>query len=490
MRIHVTGTSRVAITQPGVTSPAVGQSTCIHTFLRLLQPIYDDEYPQPRILEAGRKYKFPFTFVVPERLLPDSCKHAVNHSQVTASHTQLPPSLGDPMVAGHRRSLLDDMAPDMVRIQYAIRAKLLKHSPLDETKMRTVTEKALRLRIIPASEENPPLNVTDDSEEYCMRKEKEVKRGPLRSGNVGRLTVVAAQPRPFKLQRVQRSGNEAAESDEDVSSTATTLRVRFDPADEKQQPPRLGRLWTKLRATTWYGLKPWADFPSKAPAERWNAEHGSYVHNVPLAERCVASATWQKHTAGAATSSRRSSIQSGSSLDSESTSSSTTSVGRTYYTTSILVPLTLPKTKAIVPTFHSCLASRTYAIEMALNYRVHGSASFTAPHINVRIPVQVMGPGVLSDPSQILIRSAELADEALTPRTIRAPLQEYTERATILRGADAVRDSAASQPAGSTTASAANSTATRSRAYSGAAPPGYSAFGRPASGQRIVQLRC
>jgi hypothetical protein len=469
-------------------TPAVGQSSCVHTFLRLHQPIYDDDYPQPRILEAGRKYKFPFTFVIPERLLPDSCKHEVNHSQVTASHTQLPPSLGDPIVAGHRRALLDDMAPNMVQIQYAIRAKLLKHSPVDESKMRTVTEKSMKLRIIPASEEYPPLNVTDDSQEYCMRKEKEVKKGPLRSGSLGRLTVVATQPRPFKLQRVQRSGNETAENDGEVSSTATTLRVRFDPADEKQQPPRFGRLWTKLRATTWYGLKPWADFPSKAPAERWNPEQGSYVHNVPLAERCVASATWHKHTTGSAASSRRSSIQSGSSLDSDSTSSSTASTGRTYYTTSILVPLALPKTKAIVPTFHACLASRTYAVEMALTYRMPGNASFTAPHISVRIPVQVMGPGVLSDPAQVLIRSAELADEALTPRTIRAPLQEYTERATILRGGNAVRDSAASRPGSSTTTSAV--TSTRNLAYSGAAPPGYSVHGPRSSGQRIVQLRC
>src|SRR5204863_3154064 len=103
----------------------VGRTSVLHTVLKLIQPIDESLYPQPRIAEAGRTYAFPFTFVVPERLLEHVCNHSTNHPQVQDAHTRLPPSLGDPMLAASGSALPDDMAPLMCRIQYAIRAALL-----------------------------------------------------------------------------------------------------------------------------------------------------------------------------------------------------------------------------------------------------------------------------------------------------------------------------------------------------------------------------
>ena len=93
-----------------------GRTGAYQTFLRLRQPIEDSAYPMPRVLEAGRTYKFPFTFVVPDRLLPHVCSHAKTNAHVERSHTLLPPSLGDPMLANDGKSLLNDLAPDMCRI--------------------------------------------------------------------------------------------------------------------------------------------------------------------------------------------------------------------------------------------------------------------------------------------------------------------------------------------------------------------------------------
>src|SRR6187402_2492173 len=39
-----------------------------HRFLKLVMPIRDSDYPQPRIAEAGRAYTFPFNFVIPDQL--------------------------------------------------------------------------------------------------------------------------------------------------------------------------------------------------------------------------------------------------------------------------------------------------------------------------------------------------------------------------------------------------------------------------------------
>src|SRR5436190_23025836 len=135
--------------------------SAVHTFLKLSQPIDESLYPQPRIVEAGRAYTFPFTFVVPERLLPHVCNHQTNHTQVQDAHTPLPPSLSDPMLAASGPTLPDDMAPLMCRIQYAIHAKLLKKSSTGGSS-KAIVVRAKNVRVIPATLEEPPMNVTDD----------------------------------------------------------------------------------------------------------------------------------------------------------------------------------------------------------------------------------------------------------------------------------------------------------------------------------------
>src|SRR2546421_4596464 len=104
-----------------------------HTFLKLKQPIPDSSYPVPRIAEAGHKYKFPFTFVVPDRILEHACAHRYANDQVHEEHLKLPPSMGDPNMASDGAVILDDMAPYMTRITYAIRVKVVRSRGTDRT---------------------------------------------------------------------------------------------------------------------------------------------------------------------------------------------------------------------------------------------------------------------------------------------------------------------------------------------------------------------
>ncbi|EEP78184.1 predicted protein [Uncinocarpus reesii 1704] len=429
--ISFVGSTRTMIERPGYAGPTVGQSSAFHTFLRLVQPIEDSQYPQPRIFEAGRKYTFPFTFVVPERLLPSSCKHPVNHVQVQAAHTHLPPSLGDPMLAGRGSKLLDDMCPQMCQTQYQIRVKVQKLAPFDSVP-RTLVDTGKKIRIIPATDEEPPLEVSADSEEFCMRAEKDAKKGALRK-KFGRIAVAAAQPKAFRLPPVL--------SEDDPSTTMATLHLRFDPDNEHQKPPRLGSLWTKLKANTFYSVQPWSDFPSRSAKLTWNHHRGVYTDTLSLASRCVASASWEKHTSppsspssSSCTSSRRSSIQSTSTSASLPGPTACFS-GNTYYTATLLVPISLPPQKAYVPTFHSCLASRTYSLDISLSYTPNGTSSFAARQtIALRIPVQIASAESLS---AVLARAQEVGvqgeegEEFFTPRIITPPRAEFVEQARL-----------------------------------------------------------
>ncbi|WEW61990.1 hypothetical protein PRK78_007490 [Emydomyces testavorans] len=441
LSISFIGTSRTSIERPGYAGPTVGQSSAFHTFLKLTQPIEESQYPQPRILEAGRKYSFPFTFVVPERLLPSSCRHHVNHRQVQAAHTHLPPSLGDPMVAGHGSKLLDDMSPRMCRIQYQICARLLKIDQTDGA-LRPIAHAVKKVRIVPATDEEPPLDVSADSEEFCMRSEKVVKKGALWK-KFGRIAIAAAQPKAFRLPPIHSSDSEDA-----PPTTMTKLHIRFDPDNAQEKPPKLKTLCTKLKVNTFYSLAACSDFPSKSSKMTWNLNQGLYSDTICLASRCVASASWQKHTttstppspspspSSSCTGSRRSSIQS------TSTSSSTASLpgptasfsGTTYYTATVLVPISLPPHKSYIPTFHSCLISRTYALDMCLSYHSPSSTTgfSTRQTISLRIPVQITGKESLS---AVASRAQELgaqgAEEFFTPRVISVPGTEYVEQARL-----------------------------------------------------------
>ncbi|OJD24982.1 hypothetical protein ACJ73_03650 [Blastomyces percursus] len=429
LSISFEGTSRTVIESPGVSGPAIGRYSAFHTFLRLVQPINEQQYPQARIIRAGQRYTFPFTFVVPEHLLPDSCNHKCNHPQVHTEHTLLPPSLGDPTISGNGTTLLDDMTPQMTQIQYAIRAQVFKAAV--NTSLKVLVDTRHKVRVIPAVDQAPPLNVPDDSEEYRIRKEKDVKKGALR-GKLGRIVMAAAQPKAIPVP---------ASTAEGTPSTMVTLHLRFDPTGENQQPPRLGRVWTSLKVNTFFSAEPWADVPTKNTSLTWALNRGVYTDTVSLASRCVASAKWKKHTgtspcASAASSlHRRDSFQSTNSVESL-VGPSAEYAGETYYTASILVPISLPSTRAYVPTFHSCLSSRTYALEISLSYHTP-SASLTVPTLALRIPAQISTTESLAEASAARrtperSRNRNTGDEFFTPRSIAPPQVDFSERSPML----------------------------------------------------------
>ncbi|OJI91280.1 hypothetical protein ASPTUDRAFT_299284 [Aspergillus tubingensis CBS 134.48] len=410
LEITFEGTSRTSVERQSMP----GRTGAYHTFLRLRQPIDDSAYPTPRVLEPGRNYEFPFTFVVPERLLPHICNHAKTNLHVEQSHTLLPPTFGDPMIASNRKSVIDDMAPEMCRISYLVRVTLQRKPVAQNASPVTLVSVGKKVRVIPAVDEEPPLNVDDNDGLYSVRKEKDVKRGLMR-GKLGRLVLAAAQPKPVQLSPSD-TGNC------DSVSTVATMQLRFDPVGN-EQPPRLGTVWSKLRVSTFYSSDPWGDYPSAACIKSW-AQMGRamYTETVPLSTMCVASAQWTKHTDTDTDLERRDSMHSTSSTDSLP-GPSASFAGNTYYTASVVVPVTLPKSKSFVPTFYSCLIARAYALELSVSYHAANSRILT-PTASLKVPLQLTceaQPGTGTKGTVVDISQDEVNTQFFSPRSIAPP---------------------------------------------------------------------
>ena len=431
--IYITfeGATRTFVEKTATTSPTNGRTEAFQSFLRLVQPMDEAAFPQPRVIEAGKTYKFPFTFVVPEKLLPQSCTHSKGDTFPEDGHLALPPSLGDPMVASVGKSLMDDMAPDMGTIAYAIKCRITNGRGVTG-KIRILTECSKKLRIIPAVPDAPPLNVEGGlKDDYRLRKEKGIRKG-LFKGKLGRLTMESAQPTSLRLPPI-RSGSDCP------VTTMAAVNVRFDPADENSQPPRLNTLETKIKVATFFASVPMQELPSKSSDFHYSSVKGIFVEAVNLSSRCLANQKWEKHNSFSepTTPVRRDSAWSMTTASNHNIPSPSSAYkGKTFYTARIVVPVSLPKgNKLFVPSFHSCLVSRIYALDLYLSLNTP-SASVSDPTLHLKLPIQVSSEGnphaqpTISANEANAIASRE-ANAFFNPRSVAPPSPELTERAQL-----------------------------------------------------------
>jgi hypothetical protein len=411
------------------------RTTAMHNFLKLTMPIRDADYPQPRIAEAGQTYKFPFNFVVPNHLLLRACSHKCNTDHVHHAHLQLPPSMGCREV-----SIQDDLAPEMSKVHYAIKVKVLRNGDHDG-KDAVLIERMKKLRIVPAQAELPPMNILTGNTDFVLSKTKTLRKGMF-SGKLGKITVSAEQPSAIILP--------SPSSNSTLPATAmATLNLRFDPQDTSSQPPRLGGLTTKIKASTFYSARPAEFLPSHhTMSTHFDMIRGIYDTSVSLSSRCVEAVSWTKHNAAPAYT-RRNSASSSSSSD----CSDDAKPGSEYYSATVLVPITLPSTKTWVPTFHSCIVSRTYTIDLNLSIHTPGNG-VPASNVSLHLPIQIAADGNQNERTPLTVdeAAAELADaeEFLRPRVIEVPSAEHIGNSVLVPAASdlppSYEDFAASQP--------------------------------------------
>lgn len=431
---------KTCVERVSTAAATTGRSEGFTPALHLVQPIPETAMPESGKVHPGKTYTFPFEFAVPEELLPSTCEHTIDNDVVRQAHLQLPPTLGDPMSAVWGKTMMDDMAPQGSIVSYSIRVRLISGKDAKTGKHIFIAEASKKIRVIPAVPEHPPLAVLEGKQDdYRLRKEKPLKKGTFQK-RIGTLVMESAQPRSLHLPPL-RSENPGP------VTTMATIRLRFDPASSEAQPPRLGSLVTKLKVATFYASKPMRDIPKRSANFHYSSDNGLYVESIPLSSRCVASATWVKHTPQnlphpEPTPSRQESIPAGSPVVPASSlatpaPSESYKEGEDYYTAYLKVPITLPgkvegntNHKVFVPTFYTCLVARVYALDLTLSCHTPG-ASVTVPEMHLKLPVQVSAepnadarPKISQGEAQAIARR-----ECMHPGNIAPPIPAYTEEA-------------------------------------------------------------
>ena len=242
-----------------------------------------------------------------------------------------------------------------------------------------MAEEMKKLKIIPAIEEQPPLDIRtegDDRYDYKMRREKKISKGLLR-GKLGRLVVQSAQPQSLKLPYFR--GPDA----DSIPNTMATMNVRFDPIEESSLPPDLKTLKARLKVATGFATVPMDEIPTKS-SQFYNSNfRGIFVDTRSLPSRPLSNIEWQKHT----------SSKSLDSQDSEIPNPSKAYKGGCFYTCNVRVPISLSMgNKVFVPSFDSCLVSRIYSLDLYLSFN---TPSYTPidPKFQLKLPIQVSSEG-------------------------------------------------------------------------------------------------
>lgn len=457
----------------GISSPA----EIAHTFLKLVMPIPTSTYPVPRVLETGRTLTIPFNFVIPNQLTIGACNHNVQTDQVRDQHVLLPPSMG-------KEWEKDDMSPTMASVEYTIKARVFRQPNVGGKRVR-IMEARRSIQVLPASPEEPPLNITENDKLYCMYKKKSLRK--LLSTKVGTLTAEAIQPRAAILQPNGRTM---------TSAPMAQIRLKYEPTSSQQSLtlPSITNISGKVTAHTYYNSGTVPSFPNMG---NWTADfstdkRGIYSTSVPLPKISVIQPTWQQHnhslerrdsgyasdfyhnnssepgssegetTPGIDTENRRLSPPPSPPSRSSSSKKSKQS-SPIYFTSTLPIPLSLPLyRRTFLPTFHSCIASRVYTLSLSITASISGSVSASTT-FSLTLPLQVAvewdpeqqeqqrvdgqglphfeslyGPDATGEQTVNEEEEMAAAEEHLRPRVIGLPPDEwYRERAERQREREA-----------------------------------------------------
>lgn len=277
------------------------------------------------------------------------------------------------------------------------------------------------------------MSIATGDKEYALSKTKGLKKGVF-SGKLGKITVSAAQPSALVIPSPSAATTTQP-------TTMATVNLRFDPHEPSSQPPRLGGLTTRMKASTFFSTRPSIALPTHFGASvHFETSRGVYDTSVPINSRCVESVAWTQHKPSPAYSRRGSSSSNSSSSDdcsSDNVLSPPEKESSVYYTATILVPITLPASKFWVPTFHSCIISRVYCIDLTLTIHTPGTG-VPASSASLHLPVQIAADGNNGRRASLTAEEAEAelaavaeADEYLRPRTIEVPREEHVGRSVL-----------------------------------------------------------
>ncbi|KAG6007636.1 hypothetical protein E4U21_005717 [Claviceps maximensis] len=342
-------------------------------FMKLQMPIERSVLPDNNVFAAGKTYNVPFNFVVPHQLTIGACNHQCPSPAVQDCHLRLPPTVG------HWEA--DDSAPEMAQIEYAIKTRAYRKSPEAGQAPRKVLEGHHIVKVLPSLPEDAPLDITFRDERYTMSKTKTIRK-TLFSVKAGKLTMSANQPGAIMLSADGRK----------ACGSVARIDLEFAPSSADCGPPKINSVSGKITSSTFFGATPTDLLPNLGRRSVY-APHHSLSYSVTTClfnnSKILEKMKWQMRNVSGRRDSGYSSFgvtdEDQSEADSPHAAKNSSKVCPIRHNTVLEIPIHIPLSnkKFFLPTFHSCLISRTYILHLSL------SVGPTNTSMSLAIPLQI-----------------------------------------------------------------------------------------------------
>jgi hypothetical protein len=250
----------------------------------------------------------------------------------------------------------------------------------------------ISLKVVPSFSEQPPIDVSSLNTQYCLSQKKTIRRN-LVGAKEGTLKVSTTQPRPvaLHLDRLQTSDSELA------------ISLKYIQSSPRSTPPEMRVKGAVVEAITSFWTGPVGYLPDhdeKLPSAI--SPVAPLTNSYPLILRGSGEVTWEKvgNCDSSAESERRASepiqvIPDHPSMKRPSyTSASSVDIPCSQpepstHKATLTQPFKLPAEKLLfLPTFHSCMVSRSYRIRIILATRAQGNT------ISLVVPFQITSEGL------------------------------------------------------------------------------------------------
>ncbi|EGU81557.1 hypothetical protein FOXB_07929 [Fusarium oxysporum f. sp. conglutinans Fo5176] len=310
-----------------------------HAFMQLQMPISASALSISQSLEPGQLYHVPFRFVIPEQLSTTACNH--QNTAVRERHLRPPPSMG---VWDH-----DDLAGGSAHVDYVIRGRLVlsKNKRGEEQYL----DQSRSVKVIPALPEQPPLHVRPESSDYCLSQTKTIRKGVI--ATIETFTNFWLGIDGYLPDHHEKPSNSVAPTAPWLTSHALVLKDRERVYWKKGHQPI-----------------------SEKGSERRFSEPAHIIRDCTEPQVIPRSASCASYC-----------------LDSSKTPG---------YKATIQQSFKLPTENSLfLPTFYSCLISRTYRIRLTLAIGTYGTT------ISLVVPLQIAANGLDDAQDNSQLRYAE-----------------------------------------------------------------------------------
>lgn len=299
------------------------------------------------IVKNGFLYRFPFTFTVPGQLTIHACRHQEQQRPSYNTHLDLPPTMGI-YHNGTKDTRLQNVCPENLSIAYAVEVTLKDEKGILQSK-EPWNFASRQISILPLSNTNFPSNILDETFLF-----QPTPYPPPLYRKHARLESLHIEPLTGNPITICFPINPANANMKEVQTTFP-LRVGFIPR-HRGSLAQLNKMSRRLITyTTLNAIQRSIHGQDKPHLDN----HHIYTSSLPLPSLSMA-AHIKQSTTGAQSSRSEVILQ---------------------------VPVSLPLDVKLVPSFDSCLISRSYALELCLSWglaRSMGSYSST-----LQIPLEI-----------------------------------------------------------------------------------------------------